>query len=469
MTHVREHEIAVIGSGPGGGLAACLTAEHGRDVLLLEEGLRYRPGEPVAFSRREMELKYRNGGLTLALGRPRVQYVEACCVGGGSEVNSGLYHRLPDAMRNTWNTRSPVEDFSAATLAECAAANERELHVQPMPGNVPAASLLLKSGAAELGWSCIEAPRWHRYDTDEPGGERLTVSRTFLPRALAAGARLLIGTRAHTIRRLRTLWRIEADTNGQRAVFHVRHLFLAAGAIQTPALMQRSGVGKDAGKRLHMHPSIKVVALFPQPVGSSGVPVHQVKEFSPEMSFGCSISNAHYLAVSMLPHENGLELVRDRGACMAAFYAMIVPEGRGRVRAVRGLRDPVVTFSLGYADRLALALALRRLCLLLLRAGAEAVYTPLTGLGPVIESTLPHLPAILPAQCPLMTIHLTSTCAMSADPRLGTTDSFGAVHGERRLHVADAGLLCGAPGVNPQGPLMAVVRRNINRWLEQHR
>src|SRR5262249_5115703 len=33
-----NHEVVVIGSGPGGAITACLLAEAGRDVLLIEEG-----------------------------------------------------------------------------------------------------------------------------------------------------------------------------------------------------------------------------------------------------------------------------------------------------------------------------------------------------------------------------------------------------------------------------------------------
>jgi choline dehydrogenase-like flavoprotein len=302
------------------------------------------------------------------------------------------------------------------------------------------------------------------------------MTRTFLPRYLATGARLLTGARVDKIQKLKNCWRIEAAMRGEdgagRVAVHAGHLFLAAGAIQTPALMRRNGLGKDAGKRLHMHPSIKVVAMFSEPVNDAGtgVPVHQVKEFSPEMSFGCSISNAQYLTVSMLPHKNGLELVRDRMSCLASYYAMIVPEGRGEVRVLPGLNDPVVTFSLSRSDSALLALALKRLCLLLFRAGAEAVYTPLPGMGPLTNTKhltmLPH--SLAGTGTPLMTIHLTSTCPMSGNPEFGVADSWGAVHGEKYLHVSDAGLLCSAPGVNPQGPLMSVVRRNITHWLEQH-
>jgi choline dehydrogenase-like flavoprotein len=172
----------------------------------------------------------------------------------------------------------------------------------------------------------------------------------------------------------------------------------------------------------------------------------------------------------MLPHKNGLELVRDRMPYLASFYAMIVPEGCGSVRSLPGFNDPLVTFALSYADCRLLALALKRLCLLLFRAGAEAVYTPLPGMNALTDARQLHrLPQSLAgSRASLMTIHLASTCAMSADAKLGVTDSWGTIHGEKDLHVSDAGLLCSAPGVNPQGPLMAVVRRNINHWLEQH-
>jgi len=45
------------------------------------------------------------------------------------------------------------------------------------------------------------------------------------------------------------------------------------------------------------------------------------------------------------------------------------------------------------------------------------------------------------------------------------TDSFGKVHEHKNLYVADASLLCDAPGVNPQGTIMALVRRNTMKFL----
>src|SRR5262245_27752202 len=95
-------EVAVIGSGPGGAVTACTLAEAGRDVLLIEEGSSFPPESPPAFSLREMVEKYRNGGLTVALGPATVAYVEGRCLGGGSEINSGLYHRTPPDVLAAW-------------------------------------------------------------------------------------------------------------------------------------------------------------------------------------------------------------------------------------------------------------------------------------------------------------------------------------------------------------------------------
>jgi choline dehydrogenase-like flavoprotein len=64
-----------------------------------------------------------------------------------------------------------------------------------------------------------------------------------------------------------------------------------------------------------------------------------------------------------------------------------------------------------------------------------------------------------------MTVHAFSTCPMGEERSRCASDSFGRVHEVPNLHVADASLLCGPPGVNPQGTIMAVARRNALHFL----
>jgi choline dehydrogenase-like flavoprotein len=64
-----------------------------------------------------------------------------------------------------------------------------------------------------------------------------------------------------------------------------------------------------------------------------------------------------------------------------------------------------------------------------------------------------------------MTIHLFSSCPMGEDQSKCATNSFGRVHGFKNLFVNDASLLCTAPGVNPQGSIIALARRNALKFL----
>jgi choline dehydrogenase-like flavoprotein len=475
---ILDSEIVVIGSGPGGAITGCLLAEAGREVILVESGPFLTLEECPQFTRDEMERKYRNGGITAALGRTKVAYVEAHCVGGGSEINAGLYHRTPEDILDAWRRQFQLEAAGWADMVPHFEACERDVSVSCLPGAAPAASLKLHDGAALKGWKCLEVPRWFKYRSDGPGlhqGEKQSMTRTFIPRALKAGCRLVPNVRARRLQRCRGRWIVDAEQilpDGRRSRHRLRckSLFLSCGAIQTPMLLQASGIAPLAGRSLHMHPTVKVVARFPEAInsGNLGVPVHQVKEFAPRLSFGCSISGVPHLSLAMLDHPRHAGDVADAWPHMAIYYAMITGGG-GSVRRVPGHGDALVRYVLGEADMRDLADGTRKLCELLFGAGAEALYPTVNGAPPLagiddLERVADPLPE---GRTSLMTIHLFSSCPMGEDKRRCVADSFGRVHGQQDLFIADASLLCTAPGVNPQGSVMAFARRNALHFLDR--
>jgi choline dehydrogenase-like flavoprotein len=198
-----------------------------------------------------------------------------------------------------------------------------------------------------------------------------------------------------------------------------------------------------------------------------GVPVHQVKEFAPRYSFGCSISTPPYLALALLDHPAQAREVSHAWPHLVTYYAMITGEGRGTIRALPRIRDPLVRYNLSEHDRRDLSDGLRKLCAALFAGGATNLYPGITHC-PQFSSRddLSQLPNALPAGLTsLMTIHLFSSCPMGEDQAKCATNSFGRVHGFKNLYVNDARLLCTAPGVNPQGSIMAVARRNALNFL----
>lgn len=470
-------EVAVVGSGPGGAITACLLAEAGRDVLLIEEGPLLPLTACAPFSRDEMVLKYRNGGITAALGSTKVRYVEGCCVGGGSEINSGLYHRTPTRVLDEWRRQFQVDALAEADLQPHFDACEKDLHVSHLSDPAPAASLRLHQGAQRLGWQSLEVPRWYRHASSETGqcreGIRQSMSQTYVPRFLAAGGRLLPCTRVRRLVRRGSHWEANAErkdvtSSGFRLAIRAETIFVAGGAIQTPALLLRSGFRQNVGNGLRLHPTIKVVAEFPEEVNDPemGVPVHQVKEFAPHYSFGCSISSPPHLAVALADHAERIPDLIRRWRRMAVYYAM-TRGGQGTVRTIPFFRDAKVSYRLGPEDLREVASALRNLCRCLLAAGASVLYCTAEGIPPIQgEGDLDKIPcSFSPGQASLMTVHLFSTCPMGEDRSRAVASSFGRVHNARNLYLADASLLCGPPGVNPQGSVMAITRRNALKFL----
>ena len=214
---------------------------------------------------------------------------------------------------------------------------------------------------------------------------------------------------------------------------------------------------------------MKIVARFAEEVNSAnlGVPVHQVKEFAPRLSFGCSISSPPFLALGLIDHPDAARETSRSWKNSAIYYAMITSEGSGTVRTLPRFFDPLVRYTLKGNDRRNLADGFRKLAQILFQSGATELYPGLTR-GPVLrcDGCLSKLPDPLPdGLASLMTIHLFSSCPMGEDRSKCATDSFGRVHGFRNLFVNDASLLCTAPGVNPQGSIMAIARRNTLKFL----
>src|SRR2546430_12317257 len=89
----------VVGSGAGGAVAACLLAEAGLDVLVLEEGGLHKTGSFSTDVLAMMRALYRDSGSSMILGKPGIIFVEGRCVGGSTVINGGMCWRTPETIR----------------------------------------------------------------------------------------------------------------------------------------------------------------------------------------------------------------------------------------------------------------------------------------------------------------------------------------------------------------------------------
>ena len=445
-------------------MAASMLARAGKQVLILEEGPYVDPTEFDLYSRQELEQKYRNGGVSLALGSPKVTYTEARCVGGGSEVNAGLFYRAPAEIFERWSRDYGVRDLSAETMAPHFEAIEKVLGVAELSDPPSGAGERLLEGAQHLGLHSLASRtslRSRMSDSGEREMQRASMTRTLLPQAMAHGARVLPNLRVQRIRRRggssrRWLLRCRHAPFGEatrEVTVEAERVYIACGAVQTPALLRRSGFKHNVGDALGMHATAKISARFPTEVTAldTGVPVEAIDEFAPRFFFTCASSSPAYLALEMIQHPAWFWEVEQSAANMAVYSARIAG-GSGSVRTVPGYSDPVVRFRLTDDDLRVLSEATRTLARVLFAAGAEVLYPSLLMGEPLrSEADIDRIPMpLVRGRTNLMTIHVFSSCPMGENAERCAVDSFGRVPGTEGLYVADASLLCTAPTVNPQ-------------------
>ena len=467
-----DTEVLIIGSGAGGATTAAKLAAAGRTVMVVEEGPWVDPDAIEPFTLEEMVVKYRHRGPCATLGAPPVAFAEGRCVGGSTEINSGLWHRLPSYLADEWRDAYDIQHFTDDVLDRYAAEVEQAQAVSLLPSAPPTSSAALERGATKLGWQAVEFPRVFKYDA-RGRGVKQTMARTMIPRAVERGATVtsdcrvkkLLITGDHVTGAL--CERARPDGSTELVAINADHVFVCGGAIQTPALLQRSGIRGQAGRGLKLHPTIKIAARFANPVDHEGVPMHRITEFAPSLTIGGSVSRKGHIALALSDSAADFTEALEDWERVFVYYAAIRGDAGGRVMAVPGLRAPVVSYRLTDGDLSRLARGLVHLGEVLLAAGAVELYPSVIG-GRVVrrvDELSSWWDVVTRASANLMTVHLTSSLRMGENRARTAADSFGRVWGIRNLRVNDASLLPDAPGVNPQAAIMTIATRNADHFL----
>jgi choline dehydrogenase-like flavoprotein len=487
MAEARQEQVQVlvIGSGAGGATTALELAKGGMDVCVLEQGSRWDLPEYGAGSAEAMRRLYRRRGMTPIIGRVPIGYVEGACVGGSTEINSGFWHRTPREVLLRYKAQFDLQHASSEELAPHFEVAEKLLGVGPYGGPLPKSTEVFARGIDAMGWAAQIVPRaapgclsTNACANGCPTGAKHGMSRGVIPLAEKAGARVLAdcGVQllvAHRDRITGVLAELTQEDGSRELVrIDAEHVFVCAGPTETPALLRRSGIRHHVGDTFRIHPMLKMAALFPERIDAqdSVLPLLQVKEFWPEVSLGGAFFTPGHLAMLLSdnwPETRG-EMKRFRN--MASYYVAVRGSGDGSVRpSLLGDGAPVLRYELSAEDIINLSKGLARLATLLLAAGATKVHPTVQGVPTITseEEAVRWLDSRLTrSSLCLTTVHAFSSCPIGERRDRCAADSFGKVHGYRNLYINDASMLPDSPGVNPQGTVMALARRNAMHFKE---
>ena len=477
-------DVCVVGSGAGGAVAAFEAARAGRTVVVLESGPAWSETDLVPREAEGSARLFWDRGLaaTEDLG---VVLFAGRALGGGTVVNWMTSLRLPDDVRAEWEALGA--DGMGSELDEHYAAVEERIEVNTEESIQNAQNAALARGLDALGkpWSVIPRNARGCGDCGHCGygcraGAKRSSARTFLADAVALGVRVVVDCEARTVTSANgAVTGATAIAGDRRITVRSKRVVLAGGAIGTPALLLRSGLGgPSAGRRLFLHPVPAVFARYADPVRMwSGVPQSVVSDAFARLdgAYGFRLEVPPVLpgvaaaGITWNSADSHRATMRELDH-FAAFIPIVRDREPGRVHVDRE-GAAIVSYAVRGADRAICVRAIVETARVHLAAGAREVRTFHT--TPLVLEPGGDINAfadavarrgIRPNTVGMFSAHQMGTAGMGRG-RESVSDPDGAVRGVRGLHVADASAFPNASGVNPMLTVMALARRDARRML----
>jgi choline dehydrogenase-like flavoprotein len=489
-----ECEVVIVGSGAGGGITAELLCAAGLDLVIVEEG-------PLKSSRDFKQLEseaypslYQEAAARKTADKS-INILQGRCVGGSTTVNWTSSFRTPSSTLEFWRRAYGLDELTDEILSPWFLRAEQRLGIEPWLTPPNENNEILRRGALKLGIAAAGIPRnvrgcWNLGSCGLgcPTNAKQSMLVTTIPAALDRGARLLTQSRATRLglQGNRVVWLecegVSANGRPSGAVTRIfpRHVVVAGGAINSPALLLRSGVPDPQGhlgSRTFLHPVVLSAATFDQEVaGWQGAPQTvysdhylDVDPIDGAIGFKLEAAPLHPLIFTTtmggfgLPAAARFAQFPNTHVLLALLRDGFHPESPGgRVSLKRDgspeLEYPLTSFVLDGARR-----ALAAMAELQFAAGARQVLTGHELAPPFVNWSEARAGIAALPMGPLLTkmvsAHVMGGCGMAVDAGRGVVQPDGIHWQIRNLSVHDGSIFPTSIGANPQLSIYGIVSK----------
>lgn len=490
---IIEADVAIIGTGAGGGIAAQTLAEAGLKVIMIEEGpyqtaKDFHMQESEAYPQLYQEVanrKTRDKAINILQGR---------AVGGGTTVNWTSCFRTPSQTLTYWRDHYGWK-LTESELRPWYQRVETQLNIKPWRARNPSNAAMSK-GLSRLKWHQATIHRNVKQCRDLgycgigcPVDAKQSGLVTSIPAALKRGAMLLSHARARRLRpRGDKIEEIEclalnsrsSDTTGIKVVVRAKQFVLAGGGINSPAVLLRSKLpdpGNVVGKRTFLHVTTGSLAIMPQQIDPYyGAPQSVVcNEFlwrdgiAGEMGYKIETAPlqpalaATVIAAFGIEHAQVMQQIPYAQPLIAIMRDGFNADSPGGTVSLNRDGSPVLDYPLNEYLWRAVRHAYSSLARIQFAAGARRVlptHSESTWIRSWDEAqkTINALP-MAPHHSKLFSAHVMGGCAMGSDSHSSIVDLDGNHRHLQNLTIIDGSLFPTSIGANPSLPIYAIAAK----------
>lgn len=484
-----SYDVVIVGSGAGGGTIAqglSSLCREGMRVAVLEKGPKLRDEE---FTGRELEMAqvlYGDRGGFLTAERT-MTLAFGCAYGGSTAVYTGTSLVPPQRIIERWN----VPQLTFTDVEQRARKFAAENNVHFLEDNlINENNRLFVEGCRGLNYRVQQFPVNLRgcrgsslCNLGCPNQAKQGTDRVQLPRAESNGVEVITRCEVLRIGEKTIFARVHAKPAGGKGEpsswepreyqIDAKVIVVCAGAINSPALLMRSGFARKLPRLGHgftCHPAIIMVAEHNRTITNFvGHPKSfYLDQFAESDRF--LLETCMYFPFTAAKAMAGFG--REHSRFMRAFarLQMILVLACDQVNAhnrvtVDRTGRPVVHYRFTPEVMRGLVQGSITSAKIFFAAGAVRVHLPVAQFPTIERAESERLDQIAehsdfkPGKLPISAAHLQGGCAMGSDPADSVTDAYGRVHGIPWLFVADSSLFPNSVEINPYLTIMALADR----------